>query len=418
MIYLYRAVVAILYRVTWPYVRFKANRGSTLWQGRLLDSLPDEPVDLWLHAASVGETRMAAILISHLRKHRPNIRLHTTVMTEAGFETAGRLLAGKSTVSYFPLDVAPLLKRLFATLKPQAVVIAETEIWPNMVRAAAEQEVPLVLVNGRMSERAFGRYKKIRGTLQALLARYTRLFLRSEVDRKRFAHFGVTPEQMVVVGDMKFDAPLVPRTEGRRREIRFRAGVPDNAPLLVAGSTRPGEEAMLLEMFAGLRAEIPRLRLLLAPRHLERLDEVAELLRQSGASFRRYTDEKNDEATVILVDRMGLLTDLYLAADLAFVGGTLVAVGGHNLLEPVWTGTPVLFGPHTANVAEAAAYIAEHNYGARAADSQEIRRLMQEFFAGQRSFARKTEADLEHSATAEAGRFILALLDSGRTSDA
>ena len=417
MIFLYRALVAILYRLTWPFVRFKANHGSTLWRGRLLDSLPAEPVDLWVHAASVGETRMAAILIAHLRRRRPDARIHTTVMTEAGYETAMRLLAGKSSVSFFPLDIAPLMKRLVETLQPKAVVVAETEIWPNMVRTASDHHIPIVLINGRMSARAFGRYKRIRGTMQSLLSRYVRLFLRSEEDWKRFAYFGVTSEQAKVVGDMKFDAPLVARTEGRRREIRFRAGVPDSAPMLVAGSTRPGEEAILMESFAELSGDLPEARLLIAPRHLERLDEVTELLTRSGVSFRRYSDEKSDTSRVILVDRMGLLMDLYLAADLAVVGGTLVEIGGHNLLEPVWAGTPVLYGPHTANVAEAAAYIVEHNFGARAEDGEEMTRLIREFFAGKRSFAQKSESDLDHSATAEAGRFILNLLDTGGRSD-
>lgn len=412
MIYLYRALVSLLYRMAWPFVRFKANHGSALWKGRLLDSLPDKPVDLWVHAASVGETRMAAILIAHLRRHRPRIQIHTTVMTEAGFETAEELLAGQSTVSFFPLDVAPLMRRLVETIRPRAIVIAETEIWPNMVRTAVEHDIPLILINGRMSERAFGRYRRIRGTMQALLARYTRLFLRSEDDRKRFAYFGVTPEQMTVVGDMKFDAPLTPRSEGRRREIRFRAGLPETAPLLVAGSTRPGEEAMLLSGWSGWAATHPDLQLVIAPRHLERLDEIALLLEQAGIAYRHYGSEKSEASRVILVDRMGLLTDLYLAADLAFVGGTLTPIGGHNLLEPVWAGTPVVFGPHTANVAEAASYIEEHNYGARVADGEEMTQLIQEFFDGQRTFDRKSESDLDRSATADAGRYLLTLLES------
>jgi 3-deoxy-D-manno-octulosonic-acid transferase len=412
VILLYRALVSFIYRLAWPFVRIKANRGSALWKGRLLDSLPDKPVDLWLHAASVGETRMAAILIGHLRRHHPDIRIHTTVMTEAGFETAEKLLAEKSTVSFFPLDIAPLMRRLAEALQPKAIVIAETEIWPNMVRTATEHDIPLILINGRMSEKAFGRYRRIRGTMKALLARYTRLFLRSEEDRKRFAYFGVTPEQMVVVGDMKFDAPLMPRSEGRRREIRFRAGLPETVPVLVAGSTRPGEEALVLAGWQQWSKVFPNLHLMIAPRHPDRRDEIIGLLQQSDVSFRLYGSEKSDSRRVILVDRMGLLTDLYLTADLAFVGGTLVPIGGHNVLEPVWAGTPVIFGPHTANVAEAVAYIAEHNYGACAADGEEMTRLIHEFFAGRRAFARKTEADLDRSATADAGRFILTLLDA------
>jgi len=418
MIGVYRALTSLIYSVARPFWAFRAKQGSRLWQGRLLHDLPELPVDIWLHAASAGETRMIAILVSHLLRLDDKLRIHLTVMTEAGYQTAGQVLPETVTRSYFPLDMPVLVKELVDRLRPRVIGVAETEIWPNMVFAARDRHIPMVLINGRMSQRAFGRYRKVAGSLARLLGAYEHLFLRSETDRERFATFGVRPDQATVLGDMKFDAPLQPRSEGRIREIRYRAGVPESAPLLVAGSTRPGEEALLLACVGDLWIDYPELHVVLAPRHLDRLNEVSELLKGRGIEFSRYGGEKSDRGRVILVDRMGLLNDLYLAANIAFVGGTLVDIGGHNVLEPVWAGTPVLFGPHVTNVTEAAAYIQQHSYGAQVADSEAMTTVLREFFAGRRTFAQKTDADLAASPTAEAARHIIGLLNREVSADA
>lgn len=410
MIALYKALTSLLYVFGRPFWTYKANHGSRLWQGRLLRDLPDDPVDIWLHAASAGETRMIAILVAHLLRLDDSLRIHLTVMTEAGHQAARQVLGDQVSLSYFPMDLPSLTRQLVARLQPRVIGVAETEIWPNMIAAAEAKGIPMVLVNGRMSERAYGRYTKVKGSMTRLLQAYRHLFLRSETDQARFAEFGVGAERATVVGDMKFDAPLIARSEGRIREIRFRCGVPDGVPMLVAGSTRPGEEALLLDIAATLWGDFPELYLVLAPRHLERLPEVIELLNARQLEHNRYSEEKSDSARVILVDRMGLLNDLYLAADIAFVGGTLVDIGGHNLLEPVWAGTPVLFGPSTANVTEAAAYIEKYHYGARVTDSETMTAVLREFFRHTRSFEQKTETDLEQSPTAEAGRYILRLV--------
>ncbi|MBD3403515.1 hypothetical protein GF420_11510 [candidate division GN15 bacterium] len=414
MIGAYKVLNRLVYHTTLPVLRWKAGQGHRLWRGRLMLDVPDKPVDIWIHAASAGEVRIAVVLVGYLKRVRPSVRVHLTVMTEAGYDVARDGLGNADSVSFFPLDVAPHIGRLFNILQPKALVIAETEIWPNLITGAAARSVPIVLINGRMSSQAFGRYKLSRGMFTHLLSLYDRHFLKSERDRERYAEFGVTDRTAVITGDMKFDAPLTPRSEGRRRELRYRIGVTDNAPVLVAGSTRPGEEALLLKTFRALKTTHPALRLVLAPRHVERLEEIEELIREAGLPILRYSDPQPSESTrepIILVDRMGILNDFYGAADVAFVGGTLVELGGHNLLEPVWAGTPVLYGPSIDNVAEAAQYIEEHRFGRRVTGSEELTEVLDAFLSGKLRFERKSEEDEDQTATAEVARYIAGLLD-------
>lgn len=411
MIAAYRVFSSFLYILALPFLRAKAVKGDPVWRGRLLLDVPTSRADIWIHAASAGEARMAAILISHLRRATPQTTIHVTVMTRAGYEAALDAVSPDVTVSYFPIDLSRHITKLFETLQPRVLVVAETEIWPNLVTGASRRNIPIVLVNGRMSSKAFGRYKIIRRMFAGLLSRYNRFFLKSEEDLKRYAFFGVEPHKAVVTGDMKFDAPMALRSEGRIRELRFRAGVTDSQALLVAGSTRPGEESLLLAVYTMVRKAHPGFRLLLAPRHLERLDEVARIITDSGYSVRRFGDDSagmGDE--IILLDRMGILAELYTAADIAFVGGTLVNLGGHNLLEPVWAGTPVLYGPSTENVVEAAAYIEEHGFGRRVGSAEELARVVIEVLDGKTAFVQKTEDDVERSATADAVRYITELV--------
>lgn len=405
MIWLYRCLTGMILLLLYPYGRLRAAGGDPLWQGRLgLDTLNE--VDIWLHAASVGEVKVVGHLVRYVKKVAPNRKIHVTVMTRQGYKQAQTIMTGLATVSFFPLDAALIIDRMLNKLSPRVIAIAETEFWPNLIDRSHRRGISLVLVNGRISERSFGRYKKIRGLMTRLLGCYARLFVRTESDRDRLAFFGVSPEKMVVAGDMKFDAPLMIQSAGRLSEIRSRLGVSDNEFLLVAGSTRPGEEQLLLAACRKASEKQPHVRLAIAPRHLDRLQEINDLLDAAAVNHYKYGDLKRSEG-VILVDRMGILNDLYMAADLAFVGGTLVDIGGHNILEPVWAGTPVLFGPYTGNVSEAAGYILDHDYGSRVATVEEMAALIIEIIDGRRKFARKEEHDLETSATALAGDYIV-----------
>ena len=406
MIFLYRALTRLIYIIIYPWARYQAARGKFMWRGRLGLDLPDEPVDLWMHAASVGEVRVLGNLVAFFIKARPDIRIHVTAVTRTGVETARSLLPRRVSISCFPLDVTSVMGRVLEQLRPRIMVVAETEIWPNLIRGLSKRDIPILLVNGRMTESSQKKYRLIAGTLKRLLSVYERFFFKSEADRDRFLSFGLSSEKSAVAGDMKFDAPQTLKSREWVEAIRTEIGVGGEHFLWVAGSTRPGEEALLLDTFAAVRDQHRHLRLVLAPRHLERLDEVRRLLEARNTPYCLYGDGLRCEA-VAVVDRMGLLNDLYLAADLAFVGGTLVNIGGHNILEPVWARTPVIFGPSVENVAEAAEYIVSGNFGVMVQNVGELTEIVSDVIAGRTKFAVKGDDDPAHSATAIVGKYIL-----------
>lgn len=406
MMFVYRLVTRIAYLLLYPYARWRAGQGNALWQGRLGRGLLKQPVNVWMHAASVGEVKVIGNLVTFIKQARPETTLHLTTMTSTGLDTARSVLDGRASVSAFPLDATPAMVRTLDSLCPQVIVIAETEIWPNLIRLAAGRDIPLVLVNGRMTERSMNRYRPFTISLSRLLACYDRFFFKSETDRGRFALFGVSPDQGEVAGDMKFDAPLTPRSDERVSELRDQLGIGPADFLLLAGSTRPGEESKLLRVFGEVRAKYPAFRMALAPRHLERLDEVKKLLAEVGIPYSTYSGSEPCPG-VALVDRMGVLSDLYEAADMAFVGGTLVDIGGHNILEPVWVRTPVVYGPYLGNVVEAAEYIEQHNYGMRVGSVEELITIVEDVIDGQRTFAVREESGPGQTASATVGNYIL-----------
>jgi tRNA (guanine-N7-)-methyltransferase len=242
-----------------------------------------------------------------------------------------------------------------------------------------------------------------------VLAAYERLFVKSEEDLERLRHFGVGDDRADVTGDMKFDAPLYYCPAGIRADWRRLCGGDDDSLIFVAGSTRTGEEELLLEMLPSLREHCPRLILVMAPRHVKRAEEIAKLIEQKGMSFDYLTDTPATEP-LVLVNKMGILNDLYASGDLAFVGGTLVDIGGHNILEPVWAQTPVLFGPSVGNVTEAAEHIEQHGYGAMVADTVELGQRVRSFCAGHLSFSVRRDEDLADSPTARIVEYILGRL--------
>lgn len=413
MMFLYRILTALIYGVLYPWAGLRATTGRRLWRGRLARDLPDQPVDVWLHAASVGETKVIGHLVDYLHERNPELRLHVSVMTRTGFATATKVIGAKASLSMFPLDAVWPMRRALGRLNPRALVVAETEIWPVLVTEACKRGIKIVLVNGRMSAKACRRYGAIRPALRRLLTCYDRFFFKSADDRDRYFQFGVTAANSQVAGDMKFDAPVLPRSEGRIRELRARLGVADGEFLLLAGSTRPGEEAQLLQAYREIKSRCPRFRLALVPRHPERVPEVEGLLDAAGLTGRRYSagapGPQPSPEVVPVVDVMGVLGDLYLAADVAFVGGTLVNIGGHNILEPVWARTPVLYGPYINNVREASRYIEQNDYGTGVKSVDELREVTEALIDGRRCFATRDEAQWGRSATAIAGAYLMEL---------
>lgn len=319
-----------------------------------LVTLKGRPV-IWIHAVSVGETRAAIPLIKSLRQEWPEHALVLTNVTETGHEVA-TAMTELDLCLFFPLDLSFVIRRVLKRLRPSLIVIVETEIWPNLIRAAASASIPLALVNGRISDRSYPRYLKFRYLLAPVLVQVRSFCMQSSVDSERIIALGARPDSVMTSGNLKFDMPLNLAVNDLAA-LRSRYRLPDHLPLWICGSTHDGEEAVLLAAYRTLLDTGAELALILVPRHPPRVPAVAELLRARDFPFRLRSRLTGDETPlakggVLLVDTLGELLPLYAASDLVFVGGSFVPVGGHNLLEAALVSRPVIFGPQMHNFRE------------------------------------------------------------------
>lgn len=354
---------------------------------RLLKTLPSElaqrlgryPADaldrlagreiVWFHAASIGEVKAVQPLVAAVRQALPKAAVVLTSSNSPAREQAAKTPAIEAAL-LAPLDLYPVAAAAVAALNPRALVIAETELWPSLLAACRSRGVPVAVVNGRMSERSRGRYALARGLFGPAIASLRLVCAKSEADAERFRSLGAP--MVATVGNLKYDKLFDDALDlGPVRERLAALGWPVGAPVLAAGSTNPGEEPAVLEAWLDWRRRDPSARLALAPRHLERLPEVERLLEGAGVSWARWTEPR--PADCLLVDAIGILPSLYGVARAAFVGGTLVPRGGHNLLEPVRHAVPVLFGPHTGNLPEVAELLRRSGGGFEVADAAALK---------------------------------------------
>lgn len=417
MLAIYKIFSYLVYAGFFVVGRFKAAAGRQLWRGRLGLIDKQGPTHLWFHAASVGEIRIVGYLVNYLLKQQPQLRIHVTTMTPTGYRTAVDQMGDRVTLTYFPLDAPPSIRRTLDRIEPEVLVVAETEIWPNLICESVRRKIPMVQINGRMSPRAFRRYKRVRSLIRKLVNNYRHWFIKTDEDAERYTRLGLRSELLIVAGDMKFDAPIVRQSEAQKTETRSHAGVSTQDFVFVAGSTRPGEEQVLARLYSELSARHDKFRMIIAPRHVERVDEISAALDRKNIRWCRYASGDNDRTSsssrrLIIVDTLGQLNDIYQIADLAFVGGTMAPIGGHNLLEPVWAQTPVLFGPHIDNVREAAAYIIAHDYGMQFDGVEQLTNTVEKVLQGDRKFALKKDSDMTDSTTAQIGSYLLRMLDN------
>ena len=331
----------------------------------------------WFHAASAGEVAgLAPILESLYKKGAPAIVLTTT--TRSGREAA-RALPCVAWAQLAPLDAWPFVSRFLTALKPRRLVLTETELWPTTLILAHRAGLAPALVNGRLTDKSLSRYRYISWLLAPALRALTVVAAQSEEDAVRFAALGVPRERVKVTGNAKYDRDVAPAANAAAL-ARVTALGWQNDPLFVAGSTHPFEEEMVLAAYLSARADVPRLRLVLAPRHLERAADAADLLAHAGLRLSRWSAAPESGRDALILDEMGVLPSFYALARAAFVGGTLVKVGGHNLLEPASAGVPVLFGPHTGHIARPAELLSAHGGGGRRVrDAAELAERLTEF---------------------------------------
>jgi len=365
---------------------------ALIWRGRkepgAWRGLPERfgfgaalPAPVWLHAASVGEVQAAATLVAALRKRDPQLPLLLTTTTAAGLARARTLFASAGiAVRYAPLDLPGCVRRFLRRVRPHLAIILETEIWPNLFRACGAAQVPLVLASARLSQRSVRRYRWLGSPLRGVLATVAQVAAQTPVDAERFAALGVPPARIEVTGSLKadFTVPEAVLANG----LRLRDALGAQRPVWVAGSTHEIEEQQVLAAHRLVRQTHPRALLVLVPRHPRRFAAVAEWLRGEGVSFARQSRaEPVADAQVLLGDTMGQLLDFYAAADVAFVGGSLVRVGGHNLLEPAALARALVTGPHHANAREILQALREAGGVRVVSDAAQLGRTVAELFA-------------------------------------
>lgn len=330
---------------------------------------------IWLHAVSVGEVIAARPLLKALRCRYPNHAIVVSNTTETGKSTT----AGFPEVDlclYFPFDFLPSVRAILNSVRPRIIIIMETEIWPNFSREAARAHIPLLLANGRISDRSFKRYLTFSWFFRPALRCFSSICMQSDTGRERIAAIGARPESVQVTGNLKNDIPSQQVSEEDRRLLRSRYAIPVECCILTAGSTRDGEERYVVQSYKELTSDINDLFLVLVPRHPERTGEVALLLENEGLRYQRRTALTSgfvlQRGEVLLVDTVGEMMDLYALSDLAYVGGSLVPFGGHNLLEPASVGVPSVFGPSMTNFREIEALVLQYGAGIQVRNPEEL----------------------------------------------
>lgn len=357
MYWLYSALLALGLLLTLPYWlmqmsrhgKYRAGLGERL--GRVPQRIAEPPARpaIWVHAVSVGEVRAVSGLIAELRERLPRHRVVVSTTTATGQDLARKLFGAENTF-YFPMDFAFAIRPYLRLLAPKLIVIAETEFWPNFLRLTHDSGARMAVVNARISDRSWPRYRRFRFLLSRVLRRVDLFLAQTEEDARRLHDIGASAERVQVCGNLKFDVPVPPRLPivNSLASTFHQSGT---SPVIVCGSTVDDEEPLLLKAFENVLASYPRAVMILAPRHPERFAEVTSLLERLGIRFWRRSLWSGDAVSggVFLIDTMGELAALYSLATIAFVGGSLVPRGGHNILEPAQHGVPVMVGPHTEN---------------------------------------------------------------------
>lgn len=382
---LYSVLVLALAVVASPWFVYQALRyrkyvGSL---GQRMGYLPisfniDADESIWIHAVSVGEVLTARPLISDLKRRYPHLRLFLSTTTMAGQQLARRSVQDVDAVFYFPFDLGIFVRRTLDLVRPRLFIMMETEIWPNLLRECRARGVKTAVVNGRLSARSFPRYRMVRPMMARVLDHVDRFLVQSEESARRFIDLGADPARVVVTGSLKFDSLDLSSTavqaRSRDRVLRY-FRVPASRPVFVAGSTMKGEETPVLRAFRRVRAAAPNTLLVLAPRHPERFGEVEQLVRAEGWKTARRSDlavDSEPRVDVVILDTIGELATVYQIGTVVFVGGSLVATGGHNILEPAVFGKPIVFGPHMENFAEIAEAFVTNGAGVQLAGDAEL----------------------------------------------
>lgn len=362
--FLYNLLFTIAYICMLPKFLFRmARRGGYanrfadrfgLYPEDILDHLADGRHRFWVHAVSVGEVAVAGQLMEEMRRQMPDIAFVLSVTSSTGWTQATHVVQENDILIHNPLDMPLCVRRALDAIRPEAYIITETELWPNIIRLASKRRIPVFLVNARISDRSAPGYRRLRCWFGPVLNMITRIYAQSDLDKDRLCDAGCDAGRVEVTGSMKFD--VARRNETKEAELRdylTAAGIAPEAPILLGGSTWPGEDAFLLEVYAKAILQNPEVRLVLAPRHFEKADAVETNIKAAGFNCLRRSRTPNPdpmpEHTVVLADTTGELMGLYGLSNVVFVGKSLCEHGAQNMIEPCLCGCATTIGPNTEN---------------------------------------------------------------------
>jgi 3-deoxy-D-manno-octulosonic-acid transferase len=350
--WLYSTLLICVAAVLAPWVLLRALRRERAVPNLrqrlgLLPTLPPGPPTIWIHAVSVGEVLTTQPLVERLRASRIPLRLVISTVTAAGQQIARALYNQFAVIVSFPLDWAFSVRRALDRINPDLVLIMETEIWPRFLHECRQRGIPVILINGRISQRSFNGYRRLRGFAARVLNDFSYLLMQSEEDAHRALALGADPKRVIAVGNMKWDVTVSPEEEKKLSELSHIFCLSELYPLIIAASTAAGEEEIILVAFKKLMENSSRARLVIAPRRPERFDQVERIIQASGLPFARRTrtTSPTPDTVVILLDTLGELPALYHRATAAILGGSLLGSACHNIAEPLLRGCPVIVGP-------------------------------------------------------------------------
>jgi len=355
---LYLLVPLVLIRLLWLGKNNPAYHQRWLERFGYVTGLKGNKPVIWIHAVSVGEIQASRPLVEHLNQHYPDYQILVTTVTPTGAASAVLIYGGIIQHRYFPYDLPGAVTRFLTTVKPVILLILETEIWPNLYRQCRLANIPVLLLNARLSERSLRGYRLLKSLTRRTLQDTSCIAAQSNADAQRFIKAGAPANQVMVMGNLKFDINIAASVVEQGAVIRRNFMV--NRPIWIAASTHQGEESLLLDALTIVRESLPDSLLVIAPRHPERFQTVIDLCVKRGFQTVSYShkDAYEPDVQVFVLDTLGQLPMYYAAADIAFVGGSLVPVGGHNMLEPACLGLPVLTGSYLFNFNEIASLLA------------------------------------------------------------
>ncbi|MBL7157112.1 MAG: 3-deoxy-D-manno-octulosonic acid transferase [Candidatus Omnitrophica bacterium] len=333
---------------------------------------------IWVHAVSVGEVLAAKNFVEMLSTKFPDRKIVLSTTTKTGNTVARKILKGDILKFYFPLDFSFVVKRVVNTINPSILIIMETEVWPNLILELSRRKIPIMLINGRISDRSFKGYRKITFFFNKIIKKMSCFCMQTKIDAERIKTLGAPETSVRVTGNMKFDVEAS-KDSGRRHEVnKSDLGITESDELIIAGSTHGGEEEIVLETYNKLTRKFTNLRILIAPRHIDRVGTIKRLVEQKGfegvllSRFRKGPKKSVSKKAVLILDTLGELSQLYSLATIVFMGGSLVKRGGHNIVEPAMFGTPIVFGPYMHNFRDMARLFLEREAAMKVKDRDEL----------------------------------------------